>query len=61
MSWQFGMSKAEMQANQGLSIALTQQLPSFLDPLLKQLDDCNDKWLIRTLLDTVIAIVLFRE
>jgi hypothetical protein len=61
MYWQYGMSKAEKQAERRLSMALTQQLLSFLDPLLKQLDRCIDKRLIRTLLDTVIAILLFRD
>jgi hypothetical protein len=61
MYWQYGMSKAEKQAERRLSLALTQQLFSFLDPLLKELDRCIDKRLIRTLLDTVIAILLFRD
>jgi hypothetical protein len=61
MYWQYGMSKAEKQAERRLSLALTQQLLSFLDPLLKQLDHFLDKRLIRTLLDTVIAILLFRD
>jgi hypothetical protein len=61
MYWQYDMSKTEKQAERRLSMALTQQLLSFLDPLLKQLNACIDKRLIRTLLDTVIAIVLFRD
>jgi hypothetical protein len=61
MSWQYGMSKAEKQAERRLSLALTDQLLRFLEPLLKQLDACIDKRLIRTPLETVVAIVLLGD
>jgi hypothetical protein len=61
MYWQYGMSQKEMQAGQHLSTTLAQQLLTFLDPLLESLDALIDKRLIRTLLDTVVAILLFRD
>jgi len=61
MYWQYGMSGSEKQAGRQLSATLTRQLLTFLAPLLERLDTVIDKRLIRTLLDTIIAIVLFRD
>lgn len=55
------MSTQEKQAGRALSTALSAQLCTFLSPLLLQLDALRDKRLIRTLLDTVTAILLFRD
>jgi len=55
------MSRPEEQAGRQLSATLTQHLLTFLDPLLERLDTLIDKRLIRTLLDTILAIVLLRN
>jgi hypothetical protein len=61
MSWQYDMSRSEKQAGQRLSVQLSQQLLSFLSPLRDSLDGLIDKRLVRTLLDSVTAILVFRD
>jgi hypothetical protein len=61
MYWQYDMARSEKQAGQQLSIQLSQQLFRFLSPLLDSLDALIDKRLVRTLLDTVTAILVFRD
>jgi hypothetical protein len=60
MYWQYDMSRSEKQAGQRLSVQLSQQLLRFLSPLLDSLDTLIDKRLVRTLLDTVTALLIFR-
>jgi hypothetical protein len=61
MYWQYDMSRSEKQAGRRLSVQLSQQLLSFLSPLLDSLDGLIDKRLIRTLFDTVTAMLVFRD
>src|SRR5215472_7975635 len=61
MYWQYDMARTEKQAGQRLSVQLSQQLLSFLSPLLDSLDGLIDKRLVRTLLDSVTAILVFRD
>jgi hypothetical protein len=61
MYWQYDMSKPEKQAGRQLSATLCQQLLTFLSPLLDTLDTLIDKRLVRTLFDTVVAILIFRD
>ncbi len=58
---QYDMSATERQAGQQLSAAVAQQVVQFLCPLLEALDALLDKRLVNTLLETVVALIIFRD
>jgi hypothetical protein len=55
------MSGSEKQAGEQLSAKLSEQLHNFLHPLVQTLEALIDKRLVRTLIETVTAIVVFRD
>jgi hypothetical protein len=61
MYWQYDMSGIQKQAGRHLSAEVGQRLLRFVAPLLENLDARIDKRLIRTLLETVMALLMFRD
>ncbi len=61
MSLEYGILEEDRQEEVGLNRTLIEQLTTGLDPLLERLDAYLDKRLVRTLVESVAALLVFRN